>query len=149
MFRNFNTSVSPKILSLKYYTSRYLPVYTFISQKAVRLHIFITWQLFYFSNLLYFIFLKASLSHVEAATLLHPVLLQWSDEYFQDCSQCDNVFWLSQNLSYSRIPVSDTGLLHKPTDYHNLSDASYSRGRYCDKPHRILPVLHIIWHRIP
>ena len=32
--------------------------------------------IFYFSNLLYFIFLKASLFHVEAATLLHPVLLQ-------------------------------------------------------------------------
>ena len=43
------------ILCLKYYTSRYLPVYTFISQKAVRLHIFITWQLFHFTNFLYFI----------------------------------------------------------------------------------------------
>ena len=30
----------------------------------------------FLSNLLYFIFLKASLFHVEAATLLHPVLLQ-------------------------------------------------------------------------
>lgn len=67
MFRNFNTS--------KYYTSRYLPVYTFISQKAVWLAYLHNLTAF-FSNLLYFIFLKASLSHVEAAMLLHPVPLQ-------------------------------------------------------------------------
>ena len=53
-----------------------------------------------------------------------------------------------QNLSYPRIPASDTGLLHKPTDYHNLSDASYSHEKYYDKPHRILPVLHITGHPI-
>ena len=75
MFRNFNTSVSPKNTFSKIL---YIPV-------SSHVHFYITkavWLAYlhnltaFFSNLLYFIFLKASLSHVEAAMLLHPDLWQ-------------------------------------------------------------------------